>query len=194
MNWTCIKPSRSPPFLRAILLAWTLDGWHSSSRTGDAESCSSGSPRELQCFRAVFCPPPALCVPFCVCCSPEGQLCSGHSGGTFWSLSALGSGIRVLLVRKHSCWGLSWETHRKKKTVSPHQLSPFPAPAPLMLLGASCCKGASCWRGLFCGAGLGRDDGLSQAASAKINFSCLTQRVSGSAGVYLCGSGFCGRL
>lgn len=38
------------------------------------------------------------------------------------------------------------------------------------------------------------DDGLSQAASVKINFSCLSQRVSGSAGVYLGGSGFCGRL
>lgn len=104
-----VHPLSSVPFCwHGPLMAGT------AGRTGDAESCSSGSPRGLQCFRAVFCPPPALCVPFCVCCSPEGQRCSGHSGGTFWSLSALGSGIRVLLVRKHSCWGLSWKKHRKK--------------------------------------------------------------------------------
>lgn len=161
--------------------------------TGDAESGSGSSPTGLRCFRVVFCSLPPFVSHF--------FLCLPQPGGTAmlwmqrWHLlvpvgTRLGD-TRPPCKRDWGCWGLFWEMHRQKTVFTP---SVFTVLALVMLLRASCCKGASCWRELFCGAGLGRGDGLSQAASAKINFSCLTQRVSRSAGVYLCGSGFCGRL
>lgn len=150
----------------------------------------------LWCFRAGFCSPPAPTCPV---------LCLPQPGGTAmlwlqqWHLlvpASTGLGdMHPPRRRNHSCWGLSWEP-RGEKPISPHQLFSSPCPSSSNAR-ASCCKGASCWWGLFCGAGLGRDDGLSQAASAKINFSCLAGRVSGSAGVYLRGSGclhFYGRV
>lgn len=149
----------------------------------DDESHGGGSPMGLWCFRAVFCSP----LPSALHIGPiTTQQCSGYSGGTFWSLSALGLGTRIFLVIMNGAAGGSHAGKTQFHSIGFHlPLSQLHKGAWSLLLQSCFC----CWKGLCCGEGMGVGDGLSQAASEKTDFSCLSQRVSGSGGVSAGGSG-----
>jgi len=194
VNWRSIEPSHWPPFLRAMLLVRpSLAG--TAGRTGDTESCSCSRPTGLRCFRAALCSPLPY-VPHFVSAaarrdsnaldaavapsSPCQHWVWGHT-------SSSSTGLGLLEAQLGNAWA--------KKPVSSHQLSPFPVPAPEVLLGASCCKGASRWRGLFFGAGLGWDDGCHKQLQWKLILAAYLKGYLGLQGficvalVFVAGSG-----